>query len=358
LSSCSQCSCEGLSAYSCSPRMGWGQSKSVPPVRQPLHTQQQREQQGQDSRYRTQGDVERQQGVNDAFQTHDQAAARDQSAGTAIQKQRERAMVVQPVSAAHVWIQALLNYVVISACFAYVYHYLPIIPLVVVAICAVGPFVSFPGGRKVVRIGPITPMLHFLAIILGILTGLYAYEAFMWLTYTISFGREYSNVLASESSAAYWDAGSMWFAQTSNVDTSRSVGYMDESTYCVAPILDSGPQQTTVGFWAVGMDCCGERGAFECHNAGLSDARGAVRVPMGGGMLEWSHKSFERAVKQAAAVHGLTPESDPMFVYWVRDPKQEQLRATLHSLGVIAVGSGLFAVMGITVSSLGQMMAN
>ena len=36
--------------------------------------------------------------------------------------------------------------------------------------------------------------------------------------------------------------------------------------YCVAPILD--PSSTTrVEFWAVGMDCCAERGDFQCGDA-------------------------------------------------------------------------------------------
>merc|ERR1719464_392413 len=113
------------------------------------------------------------------------------------------------------------------------------------------------------------------AVAAGMLTGVYAHEAYTGPFYGVALGREYHNILASSQGAAYADAGRLHFAETSNVDTNRVLGHKDGRRYCVAPIIDSGnAQMMKISFWAVGLDCCGSRGDFTCGDAGSSSARG------------------------------------------------------------------------------------
>jgi len=190
-----------------------------------------------------------------------------------------------------------------------------------------------------------------LAIVLGTLTGLYAFESYTSTFYTIVFGREYSDVLASSQGVQYADAGKMVFSDTSTVDTAMGVGYRDKYTYCVAPVMDSGVDQArSVGFWAIGYDCCGSRGDFECGGAGDGTAHGGVRAPPDG-MLDRSHGEFMRAVHQAAAVWDLVPDEHPILLHWVRDPVKEQWNALTGTCGVIALGMALFTLLVIVMSA-------
>lgn len=194
-----------------------------------------------------------------------------------------------------------------------------------------------------------------LAVVLGTATGIFAYEHFMRTFYNLAYGREYQNVVASSPAAAYADAGKLYFADTSTVDLSKALGYKREHTYCVAPIIDSGPEQVrTIGFFAIGLDCCGSRGEFECGGAGEDQARGGVRAPVDG-VFEFSHSAFMDAVMQAAAVYDIEPEEEPLLVHWVKDPNREQRNAILATLGTVILGTGLFVIMVIILSVMASL---
>lgn len=185
----------------------------------------------------------------------------------------------------------------------------------------------------------------------GALTGLYAHEAYVGPFLKIAHGREYKDVLASAQSAAYSDAGKILFAETSTVDTARSVGYRNRKTFCAAPVLDSGPSQTrTVSFWAVGYDCCNARGDFECGAAGNSGARGGVRLSASS-ILDDQYEDFTAAVQQAAAVYDLHVDDDSILIRWVENPMAEQAKTLLSAFGILILGTGLFVLLIFTAAA-------
>lgn len=64
------------------------------------------------------------------------------------------------------------------------------------------------------------------------------------------------------------DGGRVSFAPEAYLDQARAVGFHAEGhTYCAAPVSSRADPTAAVNFWAVGRDCCGLRGSFECDAA-------------------------------------------------------------------------------------------
>jgi len=150
-------------------------------------------------------------------------------------------------------------------------------------------------------------------------------------------GREYHHVPPSGPTALYADGGILHFTNDTSLDTSRSFGFKgDDFTYCVAPVVSrhvsvhphsSGP---LISFWAVGKDCCGNRGNFECDGAGDMDvtsaftvnelARDAVTKFL---VPKSSRENFLKAVSAAKALYHLRSDDEDniLLVRWAADPK-------------------------------------
>lgn len=207
------------------------------------------------------------------------------------------------------------------------------------ALVALGGLATiFVAGQRSPKGDPFMVLAVCSALIVGSLTGVYAHEAYVGPFFAIALGREYTDVLANSPAAAYADAGRLLFAKTSTVDTTRAVGYMDHQTFCAAPILDSGPAQArVVGFWAVGVDCCGARGDFECGRVGNGTAKSGVLIGPDG-WLTTARVDFLRAIKQAAAVNDLIVEEKPILVRWVEDPNAELSTALISACVVLLFG--------------------
>jgi len=193
-----------------------------------------------------------------------------------------------------------------------------------------------------------------LAAVSGVVIGVYTYENYMAPFYAIGFGRSYDNVLASTPGAAYMDAGRMRFADTSSVQSDMALGYRVEPTYCVAPIMDSGPQQVRkVTFWAIGLDCCASRGSFNC-GTDLELARGGVRaVP--DGIFAHSRSEYVQALHQAASIADLVVDENPILVHWVSDPAVEQRAKLWGALLQVCFGMlfmGLGSLVAFTIDSV------
>lgn len=125
--------------------------------------------------------------------------------------------------------------------------------------------------------------------------------------------RWYTNVIPSEDPASRLDAGMLSFSADARVDKTMGVGYMDGGLWCAAPVVsDSAPD--FAGFWAVGYDCCKERGRFNC---------GDVRNPAArSGVVAVDHAEvakYEQAVRMAASAFELQVPERPIFVYWTSD---------------------------------------
>jgi len=193
-----------------------------------------------------------------------------------------------------------------------------------------------------------------LGAVAGVVMGVYTYEFYLAPFYAMGFGRNYDNVLASTPGAAYMDAGRLRFADTSSVQTDMTLGYRVGPTYCVAPIMDSGPQQVRkVTFWAIGLDCCASRGSFSC-GSGAEDARGGIRaVP--DGIFVRSRSEYVQALKQAASIYDLVVDSNPILIHWVSDPAAEQrakLWGALMQLGFGMLFMGVVSLGAFTLDSV------
>lgn len=181
--------------------------------------------------------------------------------------------------------------------------------------------------------------LCLLAAVGGVINGVSAYEYHFAPFYAMTMGRSYDNVLASSPGVAYWDAGQLRFAETSTVQVDKSVGYRQHPRYCVAPILDTGPaQMRKISFWAIGMDCCSNRGGFQC--GAIGGGHGGIRV-VPDGLFVQSRRQFASAIEQAASISGFVVDEDPILVHWVGNTDAQQwtlLWGGLASLGYGALG--------------------
>jgi len=168
------------------------------------------------------------------------------------------------------------------------------------------------------------------AVACSTVVGLISYEAAFTHYSFLKESNSYANVLATESAAGYADAGKIVFADGTRVDTGRSVGYKDVETYCVAPIVDE-MSTGSVEFWAVGIDCCGVRGGFQCDDVGTSRARSGAAVHDTTGNLA-------RAVRQAEAAFEIAASTKPLFVRWVVDPEKVQWNYRIEGLSILVCG--------------------
>jgi len=224
---------------------------------------------------------------------------------------------------------------------------------IVVSLVGLSATVMEHSGRG----GMLYVVTGMLGVASGAMTGIYSHEAYIGPFLAISQGREYHDVIASSPAAAYADAGKIMFAESSVVDTSRSVGYRDRRTFCVAPVVDSGnSQDRTIHFWAVGLDCCNARGDFECGAADLYGSRGGVRLAPEG-LLENPYEDFKQAVLQAGAVYDLHVEDEPIMVRWVEDPKVEQVKLLLGASGVLALGTACYVMLMIAAAGTSYLLS-
>jgi len=197
-------------------------------------------------------------------------------------------------------------------------------------------------------------VVAWLAVFLGGVTGMNADETYMAPFYAIQFGREYKDVKANMPGAAYSDAGKVFFAKSSKVDSGKSIGFKEKLVYCAAPIVDENQGRKNVAFWAIGYDCCDARGKFECGVKGDAAAahRGGVRAPPDG-IFAKDRERFLKAAKQSAAVNKLDMDEDVILLHWVKDADHEAVAKLLSALGTVFIGSGLFALLVLLLTAIG-----
>jgi len=242
----------------------------------------------------------------------------------------------------------LLVYLITSLVFALLWDAMPLPALISILSLLIALPVSMPRSyikAGAVAKGSLLPLgLCMLAVIGGMLTGVYTYEMYTSPLYAIALGRNYDNVLASTPGAAYGDAGKIRFASTSKVMVDLSVGYRVSPTYCVAPIMDTGPAQLrTVAFWAIGTECCNARGSFMCGTR-VQTARGGVRVPPDG-IFTSTSREFRRAIEQAAFIANLAIDPDPIILHWVESPGEQQVAMVLGIVKCLSLGLATFAIV-------------
>jgi len=175
--------------------------------------------------------------------------------------------------------------------------------------------------------------------VIGMLLGLHDYHTYIWRYQVYQASPEYVNVVATQDPGAMQDAGSITFRSDSFVDVSRSLGHKDGDVFCVAPVLNHeiaagkpapGQSLITIKYWAVGLNCCSQRGSFDCGPGG-GQPGGLVVKEMSPFATPLVPK-YRTAVSQAAATFGVLAPADLLLVEWGTD---KGARATeLHDQGV------------------------
>jgi len=242
---------------------------------------------------------------------------------------------------------------VIMVLFTFCYHHFSIIVWLLVIICtmmAVMFFVISPRNKK----GPMYMYLGFLctlAIMLGIILGLYNHYEFMMTYWSYNEYRVYTDVLPSEPAAAHADAGTMVFTEDSRVDTTKALGYKAGKVFCVAPILDD-TQSTRVEYWAAGIDCCSQRADFNCDDAWNPKAKSGVVVIDNGSPVTSNFDMYMKAVHQAEAAYGVVAAKKPIFVRWVADPVKVETEYWTWGIGFLVCCSAIYLLVSIVLGAL------
>lgn len=137
----------------------------------------------------------------------------------------------------------------------------------------------------------------------------------------------------------YMDAGRLVFTPTSRLDITKSMGFKNFKTYCVAPVVSGSGQMDEYDFWAVGTDCCsGHVADFACGEFSNPRAISGLRL-----MNDNQRSFFRLAVQQAEAAYNIKA-NHPIFLYWMQDP-QGELNA-YQDAGYRAYMSGCFSFCG------------
>lgn len=185
----------------------------------------------------------------------------------------------------------------------------------------------------------------WLGVLMGTVCGMNAEEKYMSHFFAIQFGDEYENALASTPGAAYIDAGSITFATSSKIDPAQSVGFRHGTSFCAAPIIDTNQGRKSIGYWAIGYDCCDARGQFDCGDV---DGNKGARAPPDG-FFYHDTGYFMSAVKQAAAVNDLELDDDIILLHWVNDPGSRKVGKFWTALGAVGLGAAIFSVLAFAI---------
>lgn len=109
-------------------------------------------------------------------------------------------------------------------------------------------------------------------------------------------------------------AGVIHFKKGSFVDDRRTVGWIDDSIYCVAPVVTPTTYSTDVQYWATGEDCCEQRSNFDCGDAREADVVTAI--------IAEEDPRFRDAIAMAESVYQLKSSKSAQLVELTRDASQ------------------------------------
>lgn len=267
----------------------------------------------------------------------------------------------------------ILLFITLVGMFTFVKHRSPQLPWLVAVVAGVfiviGAWPAAPKGQSSRGKGDWLPVIMaLLGLVGGISLGRLNATQMEPYVHT-HYMNKYTEVLPDADPVTVSDAGTIHFAEGVSVDTGSSAGFHAwPNTYCAAPIMmvdDFGAGSdaaASVGFWAVGMNCCRERGNFGCDDAADVNVRSGIRVEssvVGHTSGHAGNDKYTAAVKMAAASYGLKVAKEPIFITWRRDP--EAIGATAWNWAVLSfVLMGMFSIcccfgMQQTIITLGRM---
>lgn len=259
--------------------------------------------------------------------------------------------------------------------FTFAYHRCPVVPWIFLLLGAQGILIGgwppipdghLPGGNMTRNRWDWFPLICgilslFAAAGLGLLNTKIM-EPWLHAEYLNS----YSNVQPNDPPEGYSDSGVLNFADGTWVDVDSAAGFRNwPHVYCAAPIVNVQDSVSKIGFWAVGLDCCHNRGGFSCGDAGEDKQAGiGLRIESHPVSAMWGHSANEnylKAVKMAAAAYGLTVQEPLTLVVWSKDPYQHGAQARLTSVVLcftfIALAVCLAAVNGLVITQVKKLQS-
>lgn len=250
-----------------------------------------------------------------------------------------------------------LLFVGISCLFTFLYHKFYDTVWIVVFFCLVFSLIPVCLGRS-----RKTVAFLFIGVLCGVATvaasacGMYNYHENMFAYWSYLNNGVYTNVLPSYPAAAHADAGKIFFSDGSRVDTTKAVGFKDGPVYCVAPVLDDVPIPV-VQYWAVGQDCCTQRGDFNCDDSWSPKAKSGVVILESNEWLPSHRDLYMKSVLLAESTYDIVSAKEPVFVRWVAEPEIVQddywrsgvgfLVAEVCIYLLVSIIFGIFAMQGI-----------
>lgn len=237
-----------------------------------------------------------------------------------------------------------LAFVCVCLLFAFAYHGFSALVwlLIIGAVCACGAKFKTHMRDRSLPFPLCLSVFCLNALIASTVAGLVAWDLYISNYWYYTTSHSYVNVLPSSAAGGYADAGELVFADEAHIDADRALGYQDGSRYCVAPILDDAFLEQ-VQFWAVGVDCCAQRGAFHCDDAWNPEARSAVVLhPETSRYNRETHEQYHLAVRQAEAAYDIVSAADPIFVRFVIDPELVTLNSWRNGSYVLLVTAMVF----------------
>lgn len=199
--------------------------------------------------------------------------------------------------------------------------------------------------------GAYLSMVMTVSFIIAAASGLRTYYAHAEPMAALQSMRTYTNVYPQQPGLVFNDAAYLQFASTTSVDVSRSSSFKSLSsgfyTFCVAPIVDS-QNAGRVEFWAVGVDCCGAAGDFQCDSVSEPGAqKGWVMRDVGENDILYSSLGkflappetrrdiFLQATRKAEGLHEITTGKEPVMVRWTNKSEDELIDSQWLSLGAV-----------------------
>lgn len=213
-----------------------------------------------------------------------------------------------------------------------------------IAILVMLSMVLFSMGTSTKSSTPLSiGFLCFISVGVSTLLGLWLNAHYLQRYWELQASNEYRNVMPlADSGLTGNDTATLYFSGDALVDTRRTLGYLaNGDTYCVAPVTGRGASlSTAVHYWAIGQNCCEQRGNFDCGSA--RDAGPLV------GVTERPNRIFLRAVAQASSIYGMTTASNAVAVSFVSDPKSLATDIWQESLIISAIA----ALMDLCICSI------
>jgi len=191
-----------------------------------------------------------------------------------------------------------------------------------------------------------------LAWTLGLQSGNYSYSLYLRPFYDIDGLNTYPQVDPSKfRGSQLMDAGRIVFTKDARLDVRRSMGFKNQDTYCVAPITVGNENVTfktlpSYDFWAVGLNCCGDKGDFRCGEYNNPNAHAGLRL-----MRDDQRDFFRLAVQQAESAFNIK-SVHPVFVHFMQDPVAEALSYQEEGLRYYFVGMCLHLLLQLALVAM------